>query len=292
MNQRVALLALLGVGLSWMCALGCTTEMATADVTGDTVITTSDAGADDAVSAADGGSRGGSSPSQIAGSPLCNAAMWMGCYPDDLYVSRDKDCGQGASSSDASSSADNTSAVACHVQSSPGGDSVGPTCLAAGTGADGSPCNAPTDCSPGLECVAQGVCRRYCCAGDCSSQNEFCDIQALASDQGTNVPVCMPIRGCGLLDQPTDAGTCNANQTCSVVRNNGATSCVAVGTGQAGDSCDTANCDDGLVCFGSSGQRRCYVLCHMSGGSPECSHKQSCKGGLPLFPTPGVGICQ
>ncbi|HEY4016769.1 MAG TPA: hypothetical protein VGM06_25715 [Polyangiaceae bacterium] len=291
MSQRVVLLAFLGVALSWMCALGCTSAVADAAAGIDTVIATTDAGSDDAANVADTGSKG-SAPSTISGSPLCNATTWMGCYPDDPHVSRDKDCGQAPSSPDASPTPDSTSTVACHVPPSSGGDLAAPVCLTAGNGNDGSACDSPSDCSAGYECVAPGVCRHYCCAGDCSNQNEFCDIQTLSSDPSTSVPVCMPIHGCGLLDQPTDAGTCAAGQTCSVVRTNGANGCVAVGTGQAGDSCDTADCSEGLVCLGSSGQRRCYVLCHTTGGSPECTRKQSCKGGLPLFPMPGVGICQ
>jgi hypothetical protein len=292
MSQRVVLLAFLGVAISWMCALGCTSEMVAMNVGPDTVITTTDAGADDAASAVDAGAKGTSTPSAISGSPLCNATTWMGCYPDDEHVSRDKDCGQTSGSADASASADSTTTVACHVPPSSGSELAAPVCLTAGTGTDGSGCDAPSDCSAGYECIAPGICRRYCCAGDCSNQSEFCDIQTLSTDPGTSVPVCMPIHGCGLLDQPTDAGTCGPGQTCSVVRTDGANSCVAVGAGEAGDSCDTVDCGEGLVCLGSSGQRRCYVLCHTTGGSPECSRKQSCKGGLPLFPMPGVGICQ
>ncbi len=286
MNPRAAFLTLMGVALSWLCALGCSTEM-DAMTSSVAVITPPDAEVDDAGSAPDAAPQG-IAPTSVAGSPLCNASTWMGCYPDDQRVSRDKDCGPAAA---AAADASDSDPVACRVQIG-AGSVPAPACGVAGMATDGMTCTASTDCAAGYECVAGGVCRHYCCAGDCSNQNEFCDIQPLASAGPTNVPVCMPIHDCGLLDQPTDAGSCGAGQTCSVVRSNGARSCVATGSGQAGDSCDTDDCGAGLACIGSAGARHCFVLCHTSDGSPECARKQSCKGGLPLFPVPGVGICQ
>jgi hypothetical protein len=277
----------LAVVCSFGAMLGCSADVAAASPPVSTIVTPSGGQGDDAGTTADAAT-GGLQASQVAGSPLCNASSWMGCYPDDQHVTRDRECNLGA---DASSSLENVP-LACRVQPPSGGTAATPVCGPAGTATDGMTCHGPTDCAAGYECIGNGVCRRYCCAGDCSSQNEFCDIQEMAADSSTKVPVCMPVDDCGLLDQPTDAGPCPPGETCSVVRDNGTRSCVATGRGQAGNGCDTSDCEAGLVCLGSSGARRCYVLCHTMGGSPECGHKQTCKGGLPLFLVPGVGICE
>jgi hypothetical protein len=75
------------------------------------------------------------------------------------------------------------------------------------------------------------------------------------------------------------------------VRENGETSCVAVGPAKAGDLCDEDHCGRDLVCLGTPGERRCYQLCHTAAAA-ECSSSQACKGGLPLFPDSAIGICQ
>jgi len=111
-----------------------------------------------------------------------------------------------------------------------------------------------------------------------------------------SVPVCMPLRQCELvaaldleggLPQPA---TCPSGQTCAVVREDGATSCVAIGTATAGQSCETEHCAAGFVCLGAT-VRTCYALCLMTDPGP-CPAPQACKGGPPLFADPGVGVCQ
>ena len=293
MKSRAVLLVTAGLTLLGVCSLGgtpgCSSEVDAANASVSTIVMPSGGQGDDAGGASEAGANGVPA-SQVAGSPLCNASTWMGCYPDDQHVARDRDCNQGGGGADASSALENAP-LACRVQPPSAGGAAAPVCVPAGSATDGMTCHGPADCAAGYECIGSGVCRRYCCAGDCSSQNEFCDIQVMAADSSTKVPVCMPVDSCGLLDQPSDAGPCPTNETCSVVSDNGTRSCVATGSGQAGDPCDTADCEAGLVCLGSAGARRCYVLCHTM-GSPECGHKQTCKGGLPLFLVPGVGICE
>jgi hypothetical protein len=165
---------------------------------------------------------------------------------------------------------------------------------------------APSDCASGLECVGSGTCRPYCCSGlgrcsagdDAGGAGEFCDIQQTTGTP-TEVPVCMPIRSCSLLDQLThlDGGGsgCGSGETCAVVRgDDGATSCVATGIAMAGDACDSKHCAAGLVCLGTS-QRKCYELCltqpSAMSTAPSCPAGMACKSGLPLFPNPAVGIC-
>jgi hypothetical protein len=233
----------------------------------------------------------------VVGSPLCNATFASVCYPDNWAATNAKSCGLVPDGGAFNFSGGNDNAqLACHIERADHDGGIGPTCTPTGTQTDTSSggCTQPTDCKEGYECVSGGTCRRYCCGGECLSPGDFCDIQATEADPTIRVPVCMPIRSCGLLDQPSDAGPCPRSQTCAVVRENGATGCVAVGRGQAGEECDTDHCGRGLVCLGPSGQRRCYILCHTAPGSTECAStsKQTCLRSPPLFPVPGIGICE
>jgi hypothetical protein len=120
--------------------------------------------------------------------------------------------------------------------------------------------------------------------------DQFCDIQPTTQASGVEVPVCMPIHpasGCTLLD-PT---ACPATETCAVVRDDGSTSCVAIGGAKAKEQCDTQHCAANLVCLGTPGSRTCFQLC-LTATAEGCSANQQCQGGLPLFPDPTYGICQ
>jgi hypothetical protein len=274
---------------------------------GQLVINTRDGSTPDAGS--DGAAADAPIDSPIAvsyqGNPLCNASTAIGgCYPDDSVT-------PVAACNSSNALGDAGSAVACHVQSAADGPHA--ICLPAGSGMNGSACIAPTDCAPGLECVGAGVCRPYCCAGEshCSVSDagapdsqaglggEFCDIQSAMGSPPTKVPVCMPVHTCDLWSQVQGQNACGHGETCAVVREDGTTSCVGVGAAMMGDACDAEHCGPGLVCLGAAGQRRCYTLCPtQDAGYPSapmtgsCTPGQTCKGGLPLFPDPNVGICQ
>jgi hypothetical protein len=120
--------------------------------------------------------------------------------------------------------------------------------------------------------------------------NQFCDVEPLAFSMATKVPVCMPVHHCELLG--TSLTNCPAAETCSVVREDGATSCVGIGTAKAGDSCESVHCAAGLACLGVPGKRTCFQLCHTTSMPPsgECGPNLVCKGGAPLF-TAAFGIC-
>ena len=235
----------------------------------------------------------------VLGSPLCNISPLSSCNPDDPgRTARANLCMLAPDGGTYNPSAGyDLAQLACHVEFqlfTAGG--AAPVCTMNGTLTDQSqtPCTSPTDCQAGFECVGEGSCHHYCCAGECFDPTEFCDIQPTVGNPSINVPVCMPIKSCGLLDQPSDAGSCGTGQTCSVVRvESGATSCVATGRKNVGDECDTDQCMAGLVCLGAAGDRQCYKLCHTAPGSADCPvDRPTCRGGLPLFPVPGVGICQ
>jgi hypothetical protein len=223
-----------------------------------------------------------------AGSPLCSAAPSPSdCQPDDPTGTQACQHAPDAGIDPNAAAGSDAATLACHVAAL--GDAAGqPTCLPAGTGTVGQKCYWPLDCAPGLECVGTGTCQPYCCGGNSKcGQDAFCDIQPVTAFTWTKVPVCMPLRACTLFQYSCDLG-----ETCAVVKADGTTSCVAAGTAQAGDSCDTSHCGLGLACLGASGARRCYKLCHTAPMPPACPLAQTCKGGLPLFPDPDFGICQ
>jgi hypothetical protein len=229
--------------------------------------------------------------SPVQGNPLCNASQSTSkCFPD--MVTSARACNLAPDGGAFDPAAGYAGQLACHVEPATDGSTAQPACTPAGQGTSGVPCSAPTDCAAGFECIgSSGTCQAYCCIGEARCNlHEFCDIQAVSVPAQTTVPVCMPISdgGCTLLAP----AACPPTETCAVVRENGATSCVARGAAMAGDSCDREHCGLDLVCLGTPGQRRCYKLCLTA--KPDCSALQTCKGGLTLFPDPkvGVGICE
>ena len=230
------------------------------------------------------------SDAAYTGNPLCNAQAAAGCYPDDAPTT--DTCPPAEMAGDAAVPAVDAGDAAspppaCRVAPSAGQ----PVCVKAGTGEDGAACQSGADCAAGFECVGTtGQCRHYCCMADaCDSlpHPAFCDVQSLAVSDTTKVPVCMPVSACKLLS-PTG---CMAGETCEVVRPDGTTSCVAVGTAQAGDPCDVEHCASGLTCLGSVGSRVCYQLCAVVDSSAACPAGTTCQTTAPTFQDPTVGIC-
>jgi hypothetical protein len=298
--RAVPSLVVVGAAASaWLtaCAISLNTEMSVAGE--PTVLNPHDASTNDASFDIGEATADSTAASTSQGNPLCNASRSIGgCYPDDLVSPMTAN----ACTPDGGL-ADSGTMLACHVQ--PGAQGIPQAvCLSAGTGTDGTACSSPSDCAPGFECVvgrqATASCRPYCCSGQdrCASDDagtgEFCDIQLAVSTQ-TSVPVCMPIHGCTLMNDGNDAraSACNYDETCTIVSDHGATSCVAVGKAAAGESCDTDHCGANLACLGTLGQRHCYQLCLTMGSASQCPSSQMCKGGWPLFPNDtNVGLCQ
>ncbi len=157
-----------------------------------------------------------------------------------------------------------------------------------GEAVDSDPCLSAADCGPGLGCVAPGVCRPYCCGAleDCPVDT-YCDPVAIAEgdlpNNGTiapEIPVCIPATHCTLLDDTT----CPDDMTCTIVRQDGTTSCVEPGDGKIGDPCP---CAAGHVC--STGKNTCHQLCHI-GSQVDCPEGYSCFGGTTAYPN-DFGIC-
>jgi hypothetical protein len=219
---------------------------------------------------------------ELEGSPLCHASFST-CFPDDAIDACDLAADGGAS--DAGVEPADGAAPACHVVA----NGASPACLPAGLGLTNAACSQSTDCAAGHECIGGGSCRHYCCSGSIACQvNEFCDVQPTAQDPTMVVPVCMPEVPCALLD----SDDCPPSQQCSVVRGDGSTSCVNVGTAKDGESCDAQHCARGLVCIGAQGSATCAPLCYTAGANSCASTGRSCTATLPLFRDETIGVCQ
>jgi hypothetical protein len=237
--------------------------------------------------------------SVTTGNPLCFYSYAADSGAHNCQPDTSSQCGDDAGayhppSDDAGDGGEPASA--CHVWADPEGQK----CLAAGPGLDGAQCQSGTDCAAGFECVGSpGQCRHYCCGGNASCDSAsatFCDVQSMASgtSSGTksslNVPVCEPVRPCTLL-VGAGAGSCPSGETCAVVKDDGTTSCVAIGNVGIGGDCGVYHCAAQLTCLGAIGSRKCFQLCEVD--SPTvCPTGTTCTSSAQLFANANVGICQ
>jgi hypothetical protein len=186
--------------------------------------------------------------------------------------------------------------LGCHVVVDEEGNPAS-ACELAGTGAIDAPCQTSGDCQPGSSCIptenardtSAGVCRPYCCGDveECPTADSeigasYCAPRTRVEDPETEVPVCVAVTPCGLLD---DDGACPPSTTCSVVRNDGTTSCVIPGDGLL---CEPCPCAEGFVCAVHTGL--CQKLCRTDGSDDECGTVGFCQGGSSGYP-PGFGVC-
>ncbi|MEP7125780.1 MAG: hypothetical protein ABJE95_32920 [Byssovorax sp.] len=156
-------------------------------------------------------------------------------------------------------------------------------CVPAGDLVVGNPCQTAGDCGVGLACVATpsgGVCRPYCCG-----EVEECPLDTYCApvpmaEAAVKIPVCLPAYKC----KPLDDSTCMNGQTCTIVRDDGTTSCVDPGDGSRGDHCP---CGAGQVC--SKITNTCLKLCHIGSDTADCG-AGTCQGGVMGYPD-GIGIC-
>ncbi|WP_437673683.1 hypothetical protein [Sorangium sp. So ce131] len=184
-----------------------------------------------------------------------------------------------------------SSAPTAHCQLTLTGSGVEPSCLPAGHFGAGDPCQTGADCKPGLGCAVVGgrggVCREYCCSNtESCAPGTYCDAQRMAesADEGPDaprIPVCVPAENCELLND----STCAAGLTCTIVRDDGTTSCVEPGPGRADEPCP---CAPGFVC--SRLTDSCKQLCRIDGGTSDCGVGAKCQGGSAVYP-PGFGVC-
>lgn len=156
------------------------------------------------------------------------------------------------------------------------------SCGPVGDFAQGDPCETTAHCGPGLGCVTTpsgGSCRPYCCdqLEDCPGDT-YCAPLPMAEGPA-KIPVCVPVHKC----MPLDDSTCDPGQTCTIVRDDGTTSCVDLGVGLRGEGCP---CASGFVC--SKVNNTCLKLCHL-GNDADCMGG-TCQGGVMGYPD-GIGVC-
>ena len=202
------------------------------------------------------------------GSPLCNAAATGGCYPDDATTTKACDLAPDGGVYNSASDYGDT-ALACRVVATDNGSAldVAPACTPAGAGGDGArsrrratACRRTTASAVVARPPPAPASATAARATPRASRPSSATSRPRRRRRRSSIPVCMPIHpagGCQLLD-PT--ACTSQDEQCAVVRENGATSCVAIGTAKAHDGCDTAHCAAGLVCLGAVGQRECYQL--------------------------------
>ena len=273
-------------------AAACGSASMGADGFGDGAYSGSGGNASDAGGAtqfAPTGEDAGTGGSATFGNILCNGAAGK-CLPDGVDGTTSQ-CGAPMTYPDSGTANGDADAatLSCHVVAiaDDGGYEVAPTCTAAGTGQNGASCSASSDCASGFECVGHpGTCRKYCCDSDCKDAT-FCDIQTETADSRVKVPVCEPVKSCTLL---SSTNQCSVDETCTVVDENGTTSCVATGPALVGQSCDTVHCAADLVCLGDLNARKCYQLCNTS--AADCPSGLTCMSSAPLFREADVGVCQ
>lgn len=253
--------------------------------------------------------------------PTAAAGCTQGCSSDDAGPGDTKDggfaveagaeggsfnalCGAGCNADPASAiatcadtsgsgtqgHADPGQKLGCQVVRGANGAAIA-TCVKVGTGADGEPCQSPSDCSPGMTCITEtdeattnaGRCRPYCCgetttcaAGTYCSDLHLFEPTVVITDR-LFLPVCAPATNCKLLE----SGQCDGDQACVLV-NDKTTSCQSVGVGVAGDGCP---CAADYYCVKKT--LTCKKLCHV-GADAQCGDG-TCESGS-AFPD-GFGIC-
>lgn len=142
------------------------------------------------------------------------------------------------------------------------------------------------DCEPGFACINIGngpMCHRVCdeqsataCSDVTGMSNDY--TCAVYNDPQTNQPllygVCVGINACNPAEK---AAACPAGETCSLVSQNGDTSCEMSGTAMAGQSCGPQmNCADGLICVNVGQGGVCWEACDQA--NPCTNANATCLG--------------
>ncbi|MBI4955809.1 MAG: hypothetical protein HY908_27570 [Myxococcales bacterium] len=164
---------------------------------------------------------------------------------------------------------------------------VGGTCAEPGLGELGAPCLSTAYCGPGLACD-DGSCRPYCCGAlEACPADTYCTPRPVDSgDLPPNlspvpeVPLCVPVVHCELLSP----SSCPPDQSCTIVRLDGTTSCVDPGSHTAGQACP---CAPDHYC--AAALDTCFALCRTTSNT-DCPEGYTCQGGTLPFPE-GFGMC-
>lgn len=166
-----------------------------------------------------------------------------------------------------------------------------PTCVReAGAQEEGTPCDAPDQCAPGLACFLKregGTCGRVCCpaSADGCGPDERCDGPGVLVDGSrTGFGECLPPRSCDVLGDD-----CEPMEACYIVDADGGTDCRAAGAAPVGAPCERPNdCAPGLACTGLF-ERTCVRVCSLSASGSCPTTEGSC---VAYAQSPeGTGLC-
>jgi hypothetical protein len=169
-----------------------------------------------------------------------------------------------------------------------------PQCVAAGTGADGDPCERSADCSPGLDCTrfdGAGTCRRYCCelsrTEGCPA-GQFCRVALELEMTASGAALCDRCDDCEL----GAADACGPERGCYPL--SGAhvcSACLPAGALDLGAPCAlSTDCRPGSACFRVGPLSRCTAFCAF-GDDEACSGDAACKQVAGVQLPDGVGLC-
>lgn len=157
--------------------------------------------------------------------------------------------------------------------------------------AEGTPCEAPDACAPGLACfragrTSGGVCGRVCCSTEnsCGASARCGGDGVLVDGTATAWGRCVLPRTCDVLMPEL---TCETREGCYVIDGAGATECRLAGAALAGELCAVAeDCAAGLFC-GGLGERTCLRICSIA--MPRCAATERCIA--QTYSPEGTGIC-
>ncbi len=155
---------------------------------------------------------------------------------------------------------------------------------------EGSACEEPGQCAPGLACFRRpsgGVCAPVCCFGDesCGDGRTCRGPGVLIDGSESAFGQCRAPIAC----DPLEAESCEPGMACRIVSPEGDTDCVRLGEAAVGEACVAqSDCQGGLFCGGLF-ERVCVRICSLAedGGCPD--GEGICQG---YAHTPeGVGLC-
>jgi hypothetical protein len=151
-------------------------------------------------------------------------------------------------------------------------------CLLPGTGAEGSSCQQPDQCSAGLGCIAGPngfACRRYCDLGApmCGGANPIC-VGIPGSRWGSCQPMAMAMTDAGppppvTCDPVGQAGCSKPEDACYAFAGTSDMACLLAGTYSWFTPCSVhTDCQRGTGCFDGPNGRMCRPYCRL--GAAEC----------------------
>jgi len=162
-------------------------------------------------------------------------------------------------------------------------------CILIGTDPIDTPCASADNCVAQNQCFGDPdddyICRQLCYSDDDCPAPRTCDL---------DIAMVTGYRLCGPTPDDCDpftAAGCAEGEACIVSVPDDLVTCVAAGTLEPDETCDSASgdCRVGAACYvtDTSIFGRCYLYCSLDGSSHPCPSGESCEN----FGHPSVGVC-